>query len=204
MSKIGIMGGSFNPIHMGHLMLAECAREEMQLSEVWFVPTGCSYMKQNGSAACGPISVERLEMTRLAISENPYFRCLDIEVKREGNTYTYVTLQELKKQYPEHDFYFIFGTDCLYGIEHWKEPGQIFASCEIIAALRSDFAEDKMQDKIKELRDKYDARIHFMPFREIELSSTDIRERVCLGKSIRYMVPDSVISYIEEKGFYST
>lgn len=204
MSKIGIMGGSFNPVHMGHLMLAECAREEMQLSEVWFIPTGYSYMKQNGTTERGPVSEERLEMTRLAISGNPHFRCLDIEVKREGNTYTYVTVQELKKQYPENDFYFIFGADCLYGIENWKEPGRIFASCEIIAAVRSDFAEDKMQDKIKELRDKYGARIHFLSFRELALSSTDVRKRVRLGKSIRYMVPDNVISYIEEKGFYST
>lgn len=204
MSKIGIMGGSFNPIHMGHLLLAECAREEMQLSEVWFVPTGYSYMKQNNSSSSHPLAEERLEMTRLAVGGNPFFRCLDIEVKRQGNTYTYETLQELKKQFPEHDFYFIFGADCLYSIEHWKEPGQIFAACEIIAALRSDFEEDKMQDKIKTLRDKYSARIHFIPFREIALSSTEIRERVRFDKSIRYMVPDSVIGYIEEKGFYST
>lgn len=204
MSKIGIMGGSFNPIHFGHLMLAECAREELRLDEVWFVPTGYSYMKQTDSEYRGPLAMERFEMTRLATEGNPYFRCLDIEVHRAGNTYTYETLRELNRQYPENDFYFIFGADCLYGIEHWKEPELIFDSCEIVAALRTDFVAADMQKKINELRDRFNARIHFLPFREIALSSTDIRERVRLGKSIRYMVPDSVICYIEEKGFYST
>ncbi|MBE5865996.1 MAG: nicotinate-nucleotide adenylyltransferase [Lachnospiraceae bacterium] len=204
MSKIGIMGGSFNPIHFGHLMLAECAREEFRLDEVWFVPTGYSYMKQNDSEGKGPLAVERLEMTRLATEGNSYFQCLDIEVQRKGNTYTYETLQELKSKYPENNFYFIFGADCLYGIEHWKEPEQIFNSCEIVAALRTDFVEEDMQTKINELQEKYNARIHFLPFREIALSSTDIRERVRKGKSIHYMVPESVIFYIEEKGFYST
>lgn len=204
MSKIGIMGGSFNPIHMGHLMLAECAREELQLAEIWFVPTGVSYMKESVMTDENPTAEDRLEMTRLATCGNPYFRCLDIEVKREGNTYTCETIKELNNLYPENEFYFIFGADCLYGIEHWKEPEQIFASCDIVAAVRADFSEEQIQDKLQKLRDKYNARIHFLHFREIEISSTDIRERFRCGKSVRYMLPESVTGYIEEKGFYST
>ena len=203
MKRIGIMGGTFNPIHMGHLMLAECAREEFALDEVWFVPTGCSYMKQSSKGEGAPLPAQRLEMTRLAVEGNPYFRCLDIEVKREGNTYTYETLEELKKLEPDTCFYFIFGADCLYSIEYWKEPGRIFSACEVVAAVRDDFAVADLQDKIDRLRDRFDAHIHFLPFREIELSSTDIRERVRQGRSIRYMVPEQVICYIEEKGFYS-
>lgn len=202
MSRIGIMGGTFNPIHVGHLMLAECAREECGLDEVWFVPTGYSYMKESGRRAGEPSATERLEMTELAVADNPHFLSSDIEVKREGNTYTYETLEALKTLYPEHEFSFIFGADCLYGIEEWKAPERIFEACEIVAAVRDDFTVDKMQDQIAHLHEKYGARIHFLPFRELQISSTEIRERVRTGKSLRYMVPDSVICYIEEKGLY--
>ncbi len=201
MKKVGIMGGTFNPIHMGHLMLAESAREEFALDEIWFIPTGYSYMKESGLK--DPLSTDRLKMTQIAVEDNPYFKCLDIEVLRKGATYTFETLEELKGLYPDTKLYFIFGADCLYEIEEWKEPKRIFAACEIIAAVREKFDSSQMQDKISNLRAKYDARIHFLPFCEIAISSTNIRERVCLGKSIRYMVPDAVMCYIEEKGFYS-
>ena len=200
MKTIGIMGGTFNPIHMGHLMLAECAREEFSLDEVWFIPTGYSYMKEGGLK--DPLSADRLKMTKIAVEGNPYFRCLDIEVLREGNTYTYETLEELEQLYPDTKRYFILGADCLYEIEGWKEPERIFAACDIIAAVREEFDVSQMQDKIEELCAKYGARILFLPFGEVAISSTDIRERVRLGKSIRYMVPDAVMCYIEEKGFY--
>ena len=205
MSRIGIMGGTFNPIHIGHLMLAECAREELSLDEVWFIPTGCSYMKEkqlmrgNGM----PLPEERLEMTELALENTPSFRCHDIEVKRAGNTYTYETLEELKRVNPEHQFFFIFGADCLYTIESWKEPERIFAACDIVAAVRGDSSLDAMEEKIAQLRHNYGARITLLPFRNLEISSTEIRERVKEGKSIRYMTPGRVISYIREKGFYS-
>lgn len=202
MSKIGIMGGTFNPIHLGHLMLAECAREENGLDEVWFIPTGHSYMKSGQKNEAYPDAFERLRMTGLAVQDNSFFRCLDIEAQREGNTYTYETLEFLTREYPEHEFYFIFGADCLFSIEKWKEPGRIFELSQIICAVRDDYDAGEMQNKIEWLRNEYGARIHFMPFYEIALSSTLVRERVSAGKSIRYMVPDTVYSYIEEKGFY--
>ncbi len=202
MSKIGIMGGTFNPIHIGHLMLAQGAAEEFELDEVWFVPTGYSYMKDKQEGISWPVASERLEMTRLAIRTNPVFECLDIEVKRAGNTYTYETLEELAKQYPRHEFFFIFGADCLFGIDKWKEPGRIFAVSSIIAAVRDNYETEAMQEQIAYLQAKYDARIYFLPFRQLEISSTEIRDRVNKGQSIRYMVPEEVCSYIEEKGFY--
>lgn len=203
MQRIGIMGGTFNPIHMGHLMLAEYVRDRLALDEIWFIPTGCSYMKQrNIELGKMPSPEERMEMTRLAVEDNEYFRCLDIEIKREGNTYTYETMEELKKLYPEHDFFYILGADCLFAIDKWKEPQRIFNACEIAAAVRGDVSSDAMEEKIACLKDEFDARISLFPFRNIEISSTELREYVRQGKSIRYMVCGKVITYIEEKGLY--
>lgn len=198
------MGGTFNPIHLGHLMLAECAREELLLEEVWFIPTGCSYMKterQNGTGAM-PSPRQRLEMTELALKSNKRFCCLDIEINREGSTYSYETLEELGCLYPGHRFYFILGADCLYTIDSWREPARIFAACDIVAAVRGDSPLEEMEAEAARLREKYGARITLLPFRNLEISSTEIRERVRNGKGIRYMTPENVIAYIEEKGFY--
>ena len=200
MRKIGLMGGTFNPIHMGHLLLAQWAMEEQGLEEVWLIPTGCSYMKLSTADMVSPW--ERYEMTCLAIDGNPRMKCLDIEIRREGYTYTYETLLELSKEYPDCQFYFIFGADCLYSIENWKQPEVIFKHCNIIAALRGDASIEQMQQKIQELQQRYQASIILLPFLQLEISSTNIRERINKGKSIRYLVSDEVMSYIEEKGFY--
>lgn len=199
MGKIGIMGGTFNPIHMGHLLLAQYALEENDLDEIWLLPTGCSYMKREDNTIS---PWERYHMTKLAVSDNSKMRCMDIEIKREGYTYTYETLEQLKSLYPEQEFYFIFGADCLFSIERWKEPQKIFDGCTIIAAVRSGASMEEMEEKKAELAESFQARIILMPFLQLELSSTVIRERVRMGKSIRYMVPDVVLKYIEEKNFY--
>ena len=199
MKKIGIMGGTFNPIHVGHLLLAEWAKDAEGLDEIWFIPTGCSYMKSNQDIV---IPTERFQMTKLAVSGNESMKVLDIEIKRKGYTYTYETLEELKEQYPECHFYFIFGADCLFSIENWKHPERIFANCSIIAAVRGDATREEMKTKILDLQEKFQADIRLLPFLQLEISSTSIRERLKTGQSVRYLVPDSVISYIEEKGFY--
>lgn len=193
------MGGTFNPIHIGHLLLAEWAREAEVLDEIWLIPTGCSYMKSDIKVLDAK---ERYAMASMAAEENGYMRCLDIEIKREGYTYTYETLLQLKESYPDVSFYFIFGADCLFTIEKWKHPEKIFENCNIIAAVRSGASLMDMELKKKELEVKYNARITLLNFPDIEISSTNIRERVMEGQSIRYMVPDKVLSYIEEKGFY--
>ncbi len=203
MDRIGIMGGTFNPIHIGHLMMAEAAKEALSLDEVWFVPTGFSYMKGSRQASENmPLPEERLEMTRLAVRDNDRFRCADLEVRRQGATYTYETLEELRETYPEKTFFFLFGADCLYTIENWREPARIFDACELVAAVRQGASTDAMQEKIAQLKERFGARITLLPFRNLEISSTEIRSCVREGRSIRYMTPQPVISYIEEKGFY--
>ena len=197
--KTRVMGGTFNPIHMGHLLLAENARDSFGLDEILFIPSGRSYMKREAEVLDRH---GRYEMTRLAIEDNPAFSISDIEVKREGNTYTCDTLSQLKEQEPETEFYFIVGADSLFSMETWRKPESIFSSCTVLAAVRDDKDSEKLQEQIACLEEKFGAHIHQITFKEIDISSTDIRMRLANGQSIRYMVPDKVISYIEEHHLY--
>lgn len=199
MRKIGIMGGSFNPVHTGHLMLAEWARSNADLEEIWLIPAGMPYMKPPGQLLPG---TERLHMTELAVAGNSKLRCLDIEICRTGDTYSCETLEQLNQDYPDCRFHFIVGADCLFSMENWRHPERLFASCTIIAASRGDIPMDRLQDKRVDLEQRYGGEILLLPFLNLSISSTMIRERVRMGESIRYMVPDKVLAYIEEKGFY--
>lgn len=200
MKKIGIMGGTFNPIHIGHLILAERTKEDYSLDEIWIIPTGCSYMKKDVAVLPGE---ERYQMVSLAIEESEWMKCLDIEIKRAGYTYSYETLEHLKEMYPEDEFYFIFGADCLFSIEHWKYPERIFNACKIIAAMRNDASAEEMQQKKQALESQFGAQIELYRFPRLEISSTELRERIRMGKSVNYFIPKKVISYIADKGFYT-
>ena len=201
MSRIGIMGGTFNPIHTGHLMLAEYALDDAGLDQVWFVPTGCSYLKRKDGIAILPAE-DRYRMVSLAIADNDRFRCLDLEMKREGNSYSYETMEQLQREHPTDQFFFICGADCLFTIEHWKCVERLFAACDILAAVRGDADIDRMQQKIRELEERFSAKISLLPFRRIEISSSEIRSRRCEGLSVRYLVPEAVRKYMEEKRLY--
>ncbi|MGN0401088.1 MAG: nicotinate-nucleotide adenylyltransferase [Acetatifactor sp.] len=199
MLKVGILGGTFNPIHTGHLLLAEWAMDTLGLDEVWLLPSGVSYMK-NGEDVLP--SEERLHMTELAVSGNKRFRCLNTEAHRPGNSYTFETLEELKGANPGTEFFFITGSDCLFGIEAWREPERIFAACTLVVADRGFVTEEEMKQKQEELKKRFGARIILIKLPRIDISSTMVRRRVAEGKSIRYLVPECVLKYIDEKGFY--
>ncbi|MDE6167950.1 MAG: nicotinate-nucleotide adenylyltransferase [Acetatifactor sp.] len=199
MRRIGIMGGTFNPVHTGHLMLAEWARSEVGLEEVWLLPAGMPYMKPPGQLLPGS---ERLYMTKLAAAGNRGLRCLDIEVCRTGDTYSYETLEQLNLDHPDCRFYFILGADCLFTMENWRHPERLFAGCTVIAASRGDIPMDRLEEKRVDLERRYGGEIVLLPFLNLSISSTMIRERVRTGLSVRYMVPDKVLEYMEEKGFY--
>ena len=199
MRRIGIMGGTFNPIHLGHLLLAEWALDEVPLDEVWFIPTGSSYMKSSREILPGE---ERMRMTELAIRGNSRFRCLDLEIRREGPTYTYETLRLLRAQYPEDSFFFILGADCLYTVENWKNPEEIFRNCTLVAAARGNWVLEAMEEKKRSLENRFGGNILLLPFLRISVSSSLVRQRIRDGQSARYLLCDSVLTYIEEKGFY--
>lgn len=199
MKKIGIMGGTFNPIHMGHLIIAERAREQFQLDEILFIPCGVPYMKDKKEVPSGEI---RAEMTKLAVEENPFFDISMIEVEKAGNTYTYETLNCLHDKNPNTEFYFILGADSLWNIENWKEPEKIFADCHILAAVRNNKSLEDMEKQITYLKEKYDASIFLLQTSRIEISSSMIRAAVREGKSIRYLVPDAVYDYIIKNKLY--
>ena len=199
MKKIGIMGGTFNPIHNGHLLLAQWALDAENLDEIWFMPTGISYSKAHANILPGE---ERLNMVELAIKDNPSFFVSDIELQRSGYTYTYETLEVLKVQFPENEFYFIVGADCLYTFENWKEPACILQNCILLAAVRGDSSVEDLERKKTELMERFGGNIKLFPFINFDISSTEIRNRVRKQREIRYLVPETVREYIVEKGFY--
>lgn len=197
--KIGIMGGTFNPIHFGHLILAEQAMEVYDLDEVLFIPSGNPYMKDTEPIAD---RTARGHMTELAIKGNPHFRMSSLELDREGPTYTYETLNALKEGNPDCTYYFILGADSLLTMETWKNPKEIFKNCVVIASVRGTGTEDKIEKIATHLIYEYQADVHILPARFIDLSSTEIRQRIAHGKSVRYMLPEKVREYIYENGLY--
>ena len=169
MKKIGILGGTFNPIHNGHLILAQNALEQYALDEILFIPSGCSYMKKDVLDAKA-----RYQMTKIAISSNPSFQISPIEINRSGNSYTCDTLLELKKQNPEVQYEYIIGADTLFSMETWNRPALIFESCGILCSIRNGFPMSKMLEKQKELSQKYHANIQFLQEKAFDVSSSDI------------------------------
>lgn len=197
--KIGIMGGTFNPVHYGHLLIAEEARIFCDLDEIIFIPSGSSYMKDADEIISGRM---RIAMTALAIEENPHFSLSDMEIKRIGNTYTYETIEELKTLYPDAAFFFILGADNLFSVEKWKYADKILKNCTLIAAARGKKSEEELNAKADYLRKKYQSEILILPEKKVDISSTEIRERIQKGMSVRHMTPDKVLSYISEHQLY--
>lgn len=199
MKKVGILGGTFNPVHMAHLIIAETAKEEAGLDDILFVPSGCSYLKDASKILPAK---DRVNMTGIAIEDNPHFALSTIEIDREGNSYTCDTLRELKMRYPDQEFYLIIGADNLFSMEDWKDAEMIFQNAKILAAVRGDKTRADMEERIAQLKEKYGAEISLLNVRHVDISSTVVREKVAAGRSIRYMVPDRVREYILRNHLY--
>ncbi len=199
--RIGILGGTFNPIHIGHLILAERALEEYELDEILFIPTGKPYFKSEEEVLDKKV---RISMTGNAIEDNPDFALSTIETDREGNTYTYETLQLLKRDNPNNKYYLILGADTLFQIEQWKKPDVIMSLAGILAAVRDDKNMADLEVKADELKAKFNADINILRMPHIGISSTDIRERIRLGKSVKYMLPEKTLDYIMRNDLYGS
>lgn len=198
MKKYGIFGGSFNPIHYGHLMICEYIKEEMGLDKVIFIPTGNPPHKDLGVSA-----EDRYEMVKLAISPNPDFEISDIETTRVKLSYTVDTIRELKEIYKEEKLYFLIGLDSLFQLKTWKKIGDLSQEIEFVVALRPGYIDkEEINREIDFLRDNFGTRINLIKTPLYEISSTDLRDRIHEGKSLRYLIPKKVLDYIEESGFY--
>ncbi len=187
--KIGILGGTFNPIHTGHLMLGICAKENFGLDRILVMPAGNPYLKEGQKILPGDL---RLSLVEKAIRDLEGFEASDHELKKEGKTYTWETMRELKEKDPGATLYFIVGADCLQSFSSWVYPDRILANCELIAACRGDVTVEKAKPWAEELEKKYGGTVHLMDFPAIEISSTMIRDRIKDGKSIRFMVPEAI------------
>ncbi|MCI8738037.1 MAG: nicotinate-nucleotide adenylyltransferase [Lachnospiraceae bacterium] len=199
MKKVGILGGTFNPVHMAHLIIAEIAREEAGLDDILFIPSGCSYLKDASDILPAK---DRIHMTGLAIEDNSHFALSTIEIDRGGNSYTCDTLLELKHRYPDQEYYLIVGADNLFTMEEWKDPEVIFGNAKILAAVRGSKKRADMEEKIAELKEKYHADITLLHVSHVDISSSLIREKIAQGLSIRYMLPEKVREYIIKNHFY--
>ncbi len=194
--KTGIMGGTFNPIHNGHLILANTAYEMLGLDEVLFMPSGNSYMKKNVIA-----TKKRIDMVRLAIEKYPWFALSLVETNRQGNSYTSETLQELTKENPDTCYYFIMGADAHFQIEKWRQPETIFSFAKIVCAVRDDYDMNSIRQKGQQLS-RLGADIIYLDMPKIEISSTDIRAKVKKHISIVEDVPVEVAKYIRREQLY--
>ena len=197
--KVGIMGGTFDPIHYGHLILAQNALDTFSLDEILFVPSGTPWLKESTKVLS---KNKRVSMTGMAIEDNPDFALSTIEIDREGNSYSYETVEELKRMQPKTDFYFIMGADSLLEIERWKHPDRLMAECTLLVAVRDDCDREGLEKQIIYLTDKYQADIKILPADRIDISSTKIRRLIREGKSVRYMLPDQIIRFIQKNHLY--
>ena len=197
--RVGIMGGTFNPIHLGHLILAEHAYEQLELDEVLFVPSGNPYMKEYGDVLDAKT---RIDLVGEAIEDNCHFALSRIEVDRGGNSYSYETIAALKEQNPDTEYFFMVGADSLFMMDKWMHPEKIFGEVTIAVAIRGGYTDDALENQIKLLEEKYNTKILRLHSRSVDISSSQIRERVRQGKSIRYMVHYKTDLVIKKKHLY--
>lgn len=198
--KVGIMGGTFDPIHIGHLILGESAYQQFSLDKILFMPSGNPPHKKHRDG--GASNEERVEMVRRAIVSNEHFELSLVEMHEQGYIYTKETLKRLKEENPDTDYYFILGADSLFNFETWKEPQEICRLCTIVAAVRDHLPMPELDRQIEYVKEKYQADIRKLKSLNIDIASSTIRSWVAEGRSCRYYVPEAVIEYMSEHDIY--
>ncbi len=192
--KLGIYGGTFDPVHLGHLILAETVREQLGLDEVWFVPAFQNPHKQGGPTT--PPKA-RMEMLRFALAGNPFFRLEEMEIKRKGTSFTYETLQEIHQEKPDDELFLLIGADSLTDFPSWREPETILELAQVVAVNRG-------RDSAVVPEGLGAEKVTILSMPAIDVSATDIRRRCAERESIRYLTPRSVELFIEASQLYSS
>lgn len=195
--RLGILGGTFDPIHYGHLFIAEEARVQFGLDQIVFIPSGHPPHKRHIAVTAAQ---SRYIMTQLGTQDNSYFCCSSLEIDRKGLSFTVDTLAALREQIPEADLYYITGIDAIAEILTWKEPEQVVRAATFIAATRPGFDLAQLQTRLPTF---YLDRILMLRTTALNISSTEIRQRIQENRSARYLTPDSVLQYIEDHQLYS-
>lgn len=197
--KIGIMGGTFDPPHMGHLAMAECVKSVMALDEIWFIPTGkITYKNRDGL----PSPQERLAMVSLAVEGIQDFSVNSMEVESREPRYSYQTMEKLTEEYPDAEFFFIVGADSLDYMDAWREPERLLRCCVVVAVNRTGITDRRMEDKKRLLEERFGARIVLVAMPPVDVSSTMLREALKRGEDVRKFLPEPVWDYISKNGLY--
>ena len=200
MPRIGIMGGTFNPIHTGHLIIAQQTLIRLKLDKIWFMPAG------NPPHKAAPVidGELRRRMVELAIEGNSDFELFDYELKKTRPSYSAMTMTELDEAYPENEFYFIMGADSLMDFHKWYHPEVICAHTKLVCADRNNISDDMLEAEKKRLETDLGATIYLIDTPQIEISSSDIRDRLKdKPSSVRYMLPEGVYDFIIKNHLYS-
>ncbi|MDY6793686.1 MAG: nicotinate-nucleotide adenylyltransferase [Actinomycetota bacterium] len=202
--RIGVMGGTFDPIHHGHMVTAEEAWKQFGLDQVLFVPSGHPPHKEERKSLDAE---QRYLMAVIATATNPHFIVSRMEIERPGPSYTIDTVEQLHHKYGRNtDVFFITGADAILEILTWKEPERILEECTFIAATRPGYDLARLEDSLPEAektRHASDPKVLVMEIPALAISSTDIRRRVSEGRPIRYLVPEGVAEFIEKNGLYT-
>jgi nicotinate-nucleotide adenylyltransferase len=197
--RLGIFGGSFDPVHHGHLALARASQRQVALDEVWFMPTAVQPLKARGPQAGDK---DRVEMLRLATSDQPAWRVCTLEIDRGGRSYTIDTMRQLHEELPEALLFFLIGADALRDVAQWKEPREIFRLATPLVVHRPGEARPDLAALGALCTAETRPQVVDMPLADV--SSTEIRRRVAAGESLESLTPKAVCDYIETKSLYKT
>jgi nicotinate-nucleotide adenylyltransferase len=198
--RVGIFGGTFDPVHLGHLILAEQSREQARLDEVWFVPAPRPPQKEGQAITRFE---QRVEMLALALAGQPAFRIDEVEKERTGPSYTADTLAELARRHPQHDFCLLIGGDALHDLPTWRQPQRIVELATLVVSARPGYPVLEADELCRRLGlGPGGVRMAVVETSLIEIGSRHLRRRVAAGRSIRYEVPRAVEVYIQEKRLY--
>ena len=198
--RVGVLGGTFDPVHLGHLAIAEEVRIKLDLDRVIFIPAGQPRLRADEYLTP---AIDRLRMVELATGDNPHFQVCDIEIHRSGPTYTVDTLVELGQRFgPDTSLYFIVGADILGQFHRWKDPEKVLEACHLVVVSRAGHQDDDWPEWFQGADSAKD-KVAQLEIPMVDISGTEIRRRASLGESVRHLVPDLVAEYIQDRKLYA-